>query len=126
MNKTILLIARIVYAIPFALFGVNHFIAGSNMAGAIPPYIPGGVFWVYFTGAALVAAAISLVINVKTKLSMRLLALMLLIFMLTMHMPGMFNPQTAMMSTMGFFKDMALAGAALLFAEVSELNKSNK
>ncbi len=120
MNKTILTIARIAFAIPFVFFGVNHFIVGANMSGAVPSFIPGGVFWIYFTGLSLIAAAVSLVINIKAKLAMRLLALMLLIFMLTIHLPGVFTPETAMQSTMGFLKDMALAASALLFAEVAD------
>ena len=123
MNKTILTIARIAFAIPFAFFGVNHFIMGSKMGSAVPSFIPGGVFWIYFTGLSLIAASISLITNIKTKLSMRLLALMLLIFILTIHLPGVFNPETAMMSTMGLLKDLALAGSALLFAEVFDFIK---
>jgi putative oxidoreductase len=119
MNKTIVLIAKIAFAIPFAFFGVNHFIVGANMSGAVPSFIPGGVFWIYFTGLSLIAAAVSLLINVKTQLAMRLLALMMLIFVLTIHLPGIFNPSTAMMSTMGLFKDLALGASALLFGEIA-------
>jgi len=43
---------RFLYALPMAVFGIMHFMNGSAMSGMVP--IPGGVFWVYVTGAALV------------------------------------------------------------------------
>lgn len=46
-------ISRYLYAIPFILFGVFHFLGAGDMAGMVP--IPGGVFWVYLTGLAIPA-----------------------------------------------------------------------
>jgi putative oxidoreductase len=123
MNNIIKTIGKFLFAIPMAYFGINHLIAGSNMAGFIPPYIPGGVFWIYLTGLGLIASAVSLIINVKTKLAMLLLAFMLTVFVLTMHLPGVFNPATAQASLMGAFKDLALVGAALVFSQVFDKEK---
>ena len=50
-------IGRFLLAIPMAVFGVLHFMAADNMAPMVP--IPGGVIWVYVTGVALIAAAVS-------------------------------------------------------------------
>lgn len=36
--------ARLLYAIPMALFGILHFMNASDMAGMVPSFIPGGVF----------------------------------------------------------------------------------
>lgn len=36
--------ARIIYAIPFAIFGLMHFMKGGDMAGMVPSFIPGGIF----------------------------------------------------------------------------------
>lgn len=120
MNNTIIKTAKILFAIPFILFGINHFIVGSNMSGAIPQYIPGGVFWVYFTGLSLIAAGVSIIINIKVKLAMRLLALMLLIFMLTIHLPGILAESFSISASTGFFKDLALVAGALIIGEISD------
>lgn len=37
-------IARIIFAIPFAIFGIMHLTNADKMAGYVP--IPGGAFWV--------------------------------------------------------------------------------
>ena len=99
-------------AIPMAVFGIFHFLNGSAMAGMVP--IPGGVIWVYLTGAALIAAAVAILIDKKAKLASFLLAALLLVFVLTIHLKGaMGGDQMAMASLL---KDLAIAGGALVFA----------
>ncbi len=109
-------VARYLYAIPFGVFGVIHFINGSAMAGYVPSFIPGGVFWVYLVGVALIAACVSIIIEKYTKMACLLLALMLIIFVLTMHLPGVLNEATMEASMPRLLKDTALAGAALILA----------
>ncbi len=106
--------ARLLYAIPMALFGILHFMNASDMAGMVPSFIPGGVFWVYLTGLGLILAAVSIIIQKKARLACFLLAAMLILFVLTMHVPGL---STDMQDSMpNLLKDTALAGAALSFA----------
>ncbi len=105
-------IGRIVYAAVMIVFGLMHFMAGSDMAGMVP--IPPEVFWIYFTGAALIAAGIAMILQKMAKLASMLLALMLLIFAFTLHFPGVLDgDQHAMPS---FLKDLALAAAAFFFS----------
>lgn len=113
--KTLLSIAgRIVYALPIGVFGLFHFMNASAMAGMVPSWIPGGIFWIYLTGAALIAAAISIIIRKKAALASFLLGVMLLIFAITIHLPGMIAEQQ--ISTTMFLKDAALAGAAFFIS----------
>ncbi len=109
-------VARYLYAIPFGIFGVMHFINGSQMAGYVPSFIPGGVFWVYLVGVALIAACVSIIIGKYTKLACLLLALLLIIFVLTMLVPGVLNEATMQASMPNLLKDSALAGGALILA----------
>lgn len=107
-------IARFVFAIPFLIFGLFHFMNTSEMAGMVPGWMPGGAFWVIITGLALIAAAISMMIRVWDYWASILLALMLIIFVLVLHLPGATaGDQNAMSSLL---KDTSLAGAALLYA----------
>lgn len=108
--------ARIIFAIPFAIFGLMHFMSGSDMAGYVPSFIPGGVFWVYVTGLGLIAAAVAIIIQKHARLACLLLALMLLIFILTMHLPGALDAATRQMSMPNLLKDWGLMGGALLCA----------
>lgn len=112
-------VARVLFAVPFAIFGLFHFMGASQMAGMVP--LPGGVFWVYFTGAALIAAAIAIMFNIMGKLASLLLALMLLIFILSIHLPGVIgaaDQQAMQQSMMSLLKDMGLMAGALTYAGI--------
>lgn len=109
-------IGRYLFAIPFGVFGINHFLNATAMAGYVPGYIPGGAFWIYLTGIILLAACISIIIEKKTRLISIILATMLIIFILTIHLPGLFSPEMMQMSLTNLLKDTALAGGALYIA----------
>ena len=109
---------QIVYAIPLLIFGLFHFMNASQMAGIVPSWLPFGVFWVYLTGLGLLAAGVSFIINKQVALAGKLLALMLLIFALTVHLPSIIGGNQ--MSMPNLLKDLAMAGAALYIAATSE------
>lgn len=116
-------VARFLFAIPMLIFGMMHFMKADMMSGMVP--LPGGVFWVYLTGLGLVAAAISIFIQKYTKVACLLLAVMLMMFVLTIHLPGVMSGDEAkmQMAMPNMLKDMALAGGALLLAGI--YNKEN-
>ncbi len=105
-------LARILFALPFGVFGVLHFINAGMMQGIVPSFMPFKAFWVYLTGVALILACISILTKVQIKLASLLLALMLLIFVLTIHLPAAIKG----MSLVNLLKDISLAAAALLVA----------
>ena len=110
------LVGRILFALPLAAFGLLHFVGAQMMAGMVPAYVPGGIVWVYITGAGLILAAISIIANRFTVLSGVLLGIMLLSFVVTIHLPSLSNPEMAQMAMPNVLKDTALAGAAFLIA----------
>lgn len=117
MEQTLRKIGRYLFAIPFAVFGILHFMNAGSMAGMVP--LPGGVFWIYLTGIALIAAAISFVIQKKVQLAGILLGIMLIIFVLAIHLPGTIGadtPQAMQMSMTSLLKDLALAAASFYIA----------
>lgn len=118
-------IARILYGLPFGIFGLLHFMNANAMAGMVP--IPGGVFWIYLTGLALVATSVSIIIEKYTRLACILLGIMLLIFVLSIHLPGVIGAesQQAMQASMtNLLKDAALAGGAWILAGKYESESS--
>lgn len=108
-------IGRILFAVPFAIFGAFHFMAGPKMGGMVPAWIPGGVFWVYMTGVAMIVASVAIILKREARLACYGLAAMLGVFALTVHLPGLASPDenSMMMSMIALLKDTALAGAAL-------------
>lgn len=114
--KGLLSIGRYLFALPMAIFGIMHFMNASAMAGMAPF---GGAIMVYITGAALIAAAISIIIGKMDRLAALLLGIMLIIFALSIHLPGVLNAgddQMAMAASMSnLLKDIALAGGAFAY-----------
>lgn len=105
-------ISRYLFAIPMVIFGLLHFVAADQMAGMVP--IPGGAFWVYLTGLGLVAGGVSLMIRKMDYWAGIALGAMLLIFVLTIHLPGVMGGNESSMPML--LKDTAMAGGAFMLA----------
>jgi len=117
-------VARILFAVPFLIFGLFHFMNGPGMAGMVPSYIPGGVFWVYLVGIALVAGSVSIMAQKMAKMACLGLAALLAIFILTIHLPGVMSEAGSQTSMIMLLKDTALMGGALTWAGIFEKSES--
>ncbi len=115
-------VARYLFIIPFAIFGIMHFMNAGQMTGYVPSFIPGGIFWVYLVGLAHLLAAVAFIIEKQARLAGLLLAALLIIFVLTIHIPAVAGGNTASMSAV--LKDLALAGGALTWAGLFDDSKS--
>ena len=109
------LIARILFIIPLLGFGSGHLMNAGDMAGMVP--VPGGVFWIYLTGVALLAAAVSIIIKKKAALATLLLGIMLVLFVALIWVPQLGAEDNMNAMTM-MFKDLGLAGGALFMSGV--------
>ena len=56
-------VARYLFALVIAMFGIAHFMNTAALAGAVPSFFPNPSFWVYLTGIAHLAAAVSIIVN---------------------------------------------------------------
>ncbi len=129
MNKLSLIVGRILLALPLLVFGLGHLGNAQQMAGMVPSFVPGGIVWVYITGVALLAAGISYVSGIQTRKAGYGAALLLAAIAVTVQLPAMsktVDPADAvgtaykMAAFAGFFKDLALAGGALVLASISK------
>jgi uncharacterized membrane protein YphA (DoxX/SURF4 family) len=107
-------VARVAFALPFAVFGLFHFLNAHAMAGMVP--VPGGVFWIYFTGAALIAGSVGIITGILGRWAALGLSALLATFIVGIHLPGLSNPQMQQMAIMGLLKDVSLLGGALTYA----------
>src|SRR5919202_3389779 len=80
--------AIIMLAVVMIVFGIYHFLHPQNMVGYVPAFVPGGIIWVYLVGAAFILAALAFIANRMVELAGYLLALLLIIFVLTIHLPN--------------------------------------
>lgn len=109
---------RVLFGLPFVLFGLMHLAFGAKMAGMVPGWLPGGVIWVYLVGLGLIAGGATVVANKMGRQGAMLLAVLLIIFILTIHLPGVMNEATQQMAMAGLLKDLALLGGALTFSKI--------
>ena len=49
-------------AVALAIFAAEHFLAAKGMSGIVPKWLPEPMFWTYFFGVALAAAAVSFIV----------------------------------------------------------------
>ena len=70
------------FALPLAVFGMQHFALQNVVVQAVPPWMPAHMFWVWLVGAALIAASISLITGRFAHLAALLVGIMLFLFVL--------------------------------------------
>jgi len=112
------LVARILYIIPFVGLGFGHFTYTDGFAEMVP--LPGAEIWVYLTGVAILAAAVSIIIKKKAALATLLLGVLLIIFVISIWIP-MMGSEDEMQAQTGMtmmLKDLGLAGAAWFMSGV--------
>jgi uncharacterized membrane protein len=119
-QQTISRIAIILLAIVMAVFGVYHFVKPQSLVGYVPSFLPAaGNLWVYIPGAAFILAAIAFITNRMVKLAGYLLAILLFIFVLTIHLPNFMNagdPGVRQAELINLLKDTAIAAFAMHIA----------
>jgi putative oxidoreductase len=114
--KNLTTIGRILFAIPFAVLGLNHFLFLNFYIGNITSFIPLGPYTIMLTGVFLIMASVSIIFNKYIELSTILLAILLFIFIITIHIPGLFHVENYQVALIELLKDTSLMGGALLIA----------
>ena len=122
--KKLTRVAQIVFGIPWLVFGAQHLMFADFVAGLVPAYFPARLFWAYLTGAAMIAAGISLIANVKARLAAALLGAMLIGFILLIHIPKLAGGDLSAISWTRALQDLAIASAALMLAGVLPKEKT--
>ncbi len=85
----ILVLGPVFEAVALAIFAAEHFLAARDLSVIVPRWLPGALFWTYFVGAALLAAAISFIAWRHVRWSASLLALLFLIIVATIDLPNL-------------------------------------
>jgi uncharacterized membrane protein len=101
------------------IFGIYHLQHPRYMLVFVPNNLPGGINWVYFVGIALILAAVAFILNKFVKIAAYLLALLLIIFVLTVHWPAYSQAGDVELRRTAFIdllQDLAIAAFALHIA----------
>ena len=107
---------RVCFAAPLAVFGAEHMTSAKAIMQMVPEYMPARLFWAYFVGVALIAAALSIALNIQMRWSGTLLGIMFILFVLMMDIPGVAgNPRDRFAWTLTV-RELAFASGAWALA----------
>lgn len=115
---------RVVIGIAAILFGVEHFLHPANVPGIpleklMPAWIPGHTLISYLTGAILLVAGASFLLNKKTRMTATYLGAWLVLLVVFIYGPilisALANPSTdVQVEGINYFADTLLYGGAIL------------
>lgn len=74
------------FCIMLFIFGIDHFYYVDFVNSLVPKWLPAPTFWTYLTGVCLLGSAVAIAFNIKMRLVSQLLAIMLLIWLFTIHL----------------------------------------
>lgn len=123
--KKLTTIGRILFALPFGILGINHFVMKDFYLGLLTSFIPGMGFTIFLVGLALIGTSISIIANKYIKVSCIILAGLLALFILTIHIPNLAVPDKSTIALIDLFKDTALLGGALMIAGMDAAYKKD-
>ena len=83
----VLVLGPVFEAVALTIFAAEHLLFARDLSTIVPHWLPGPLFWTYFVGAALLAAAISFIAWRYVRWSAFLLALLFLIIVATIDLP---------------------------------------
>ena len=112
----IVALGNLAFAAPMAVFGALHIWGVDFVRSIVPPYMPWPLFWAYFVGVALIAASLSIAARVLIRWSGLLLALMMLLFVVMLDIPGVVSTPGDRFSWTLLLRELAFASGGWLFA----------
>ena len=114
----IVALTNLCFAIPLAVFGAEHFSLGSSMIGLVPLYMPYRLFWIYFVGAALIIASLSIATKIQVRWSGLLFGIMMILFVAMIHFPGAVRTGDRIIWTI-VIRELSFGGGGLVLAGIA-------
>jgi putative oxidoreductase len=109
-------IAIYLLSLVLIIFGIFSFNNPRELMVYVPVSLPGGITWTYIVGAGFILVGLSFMTNQFVKLTGYIFAALLLIFILTIHLPNYLHAGAQEMRTvalMNLLKDSAIMGFVL-------------
>lgn len=112
------------FALTIMSFAGDHFLYANEAANYVPSWIPFHLFWIYFTGAALFASGLAIILKVKDGLVATLLGSMILTWFVILHVPRIIVSPAAYLGSEIASAFIALAYSGIAFAIAGMKRKS--
>jgi len=114
--KKVAPIGRILYGLPFVLFGINHLIMLDFYLGMLTSFLPGYSFTIVLTGLIMIGVGIAVIFGFYTRIAALILAGLLFLFIATIHVPSLISDPENMNTVTHLLKDVSLLGGSLMVA----------
>ena len=112
-------IAIYMLSVVLIIFGFFHFMYPRDLMVYVPAALIGGIMWAYLVGGAFILVGISFLTNQYVKFTGYLLAIMLIFFIVSIHVPNFLNAgdvDMRQLALISILKDLAITGFALHIA----------
>jgi uncharacterized membrane protein len=106
----------ILFSITIISFGIDHFLFAKEAADYVPSWVPYHLFWMYFTGTALIGSGLAIILKIKPGLIATLLGVMILTWFITLHIPRVIASPIAYIGSEVTSAFIALAYSGIAFA----------
>jgi hypothetical protein len=110
------MVGRYLIAVSLVVFAVQHFLYAGFVAPLVPAWIPGHIFWAYFTGLAFIAAALAIVANKMMGVATMLLGTMFLLWVVVLHVPRVAGAPQNGDEVTSLFVALAMSGVGFILA----------
>jgi len=111
-RRLVVRVLRVAFGACLLIFGLSHFVYAQFTATMIPSWLPAPFFWVYLTGSGHLAAGVSMISGVLTRLAATLVAAMLACFVVLLHLPRVLAAPTSRVEWTMLGVATSLTGAA--------------
>jgi len=115
-HHKILIFGPVFVAAALAVFAAEHFAAARELMPIVPRWVGFPLFWTYFVGICLMGAALSFTAWRHVRWSASLLALLFLIIVATVDLPGLPRQMHDRFFWILSVREMSFAGGAMVLA----------
>jgi len=117
-------LGSIVYSLTIISFGVDHYLYAHEATGYMPTWINHQLFWLYFTGTALLGSGVAILLRIKVNLFATLLGMMIFIWVVILHIPKVVASHISVDGGELVSAFIALAYCGIAFAIAGESRKT--
>jgi len=116
-------LGAILFALTIISFAGDHYLYAKAAADYVPSWIPFHLFWIYFTGASMVAAGLAIATGIQSRLAGTMLGVMFLLWVLLLHAPRVFTQIHNQDELTSLFVALAFSGSSFIFAAAERAPK---